>query len=297
MNQLRFDGQVAVVTGAGRGLGRAYAQLLAERGASVVVNDLGGSIEGEGSDDGPAARVVDEIVTSGGSALANTDDVSTVAGGDALVAAAVDTYGRIDIVVNNAGIMRWIGMPDLTADVLDAHLDVHVNGAFNTARAAWPHMAAAGYGRIVNTTSTGMLGLWNNTSYAAAKAGVVGLTRSLALAGRRAGIAVNAIAPAAMTRMAGEADGAPPMPPASVAPMVAVLAHESCPVSGEVLSAGAGRFARLFVAATPGWVADDTPTAEDLVTHWDEVVDESGYSVPGSLHEWSATFLAHLAPE
>lgn len=292
MTELRFDGRVAVVTGAGRGIGRAYAVLLAERGASVVVNDLGGTIEGAGADASPAAEVVAEITESGGAAVADTHDVSTVDGGQALVDAAVSSFGRIDIVVNNAGIMRWAGLPELDADDLDAHLAVHVGGTFHTMRAAWPHLVEQGRGRIVNTTSTGVLGLPANTAYATAKGGVIGLSRSAAVTGRKLGIKVNCIAPAASTRMGGE--GGPDMPPELVAPLVAYLAHDDCPVTGEVYVAGAGRFQRLFLATTPGWVADGAPSIEDVVAHWDAVNDEAGYAVPANLMAWSRDFLSHL---
>jgi len=201
VSELRFDGRVAIVTGAGRGIGRAYALLLAARGASVVVNDLGGSISGDGSDTGPAAAVVDEIVAAGGAAIADASDVSTPDGAQGLVGAAVEAFGPVDAVIANAGIMRWAGMPDVDADDLDAHLAVHVGGSFHLVRAVWPSMAERGYGRIVLTTSSGVFGLPNNTAYATAKGGVIGLVRSLSVTGRRAGITVNAIAPGAFTRM------------------------------------------------------------------------------------------------
>ena len=168
MNRLSFEGRVAVVTGAGRGIGRAHARLLAERGASVVVNDLGGSIEGVGTDDAPAATVVREITAAGGRDR-RPSDVATTEGAEALVGAAVERFGRIDALINNAGIIRWAGMPDVDADNLARHLAVHVGGSFNTTRAAWPHMVEQGYGRIVMTTSAGMFGLPTNTSYATAK--------------------------------------------------------------------------------------------------------------------------------
>jgi NAD(P)-dependent dehydrogenase (short-subunit alcohol dehydrogenase family) len=297
-----FEGRVAVVTGAGRGIGRAYARLLAERGAHVVVNDLGGSIAGTGADSGPAADVAAEIVAAGGVAAADQHDIATVSGADALVATAVERYGRVDVLINNAGIMRWAGMPEVDAAALDAHLAVHVDGSFHTVRAAWPTMVAQGYGRIVMTTSTGMLGLPANLAYATAKGGVVGMMRSLSTAGAKHGITVNCIAPAAFTRMAGPSGVEPPaddplttlMAPELVAPMVAFLAHEDCPVSGEVYTAGAGRFARLFIASTEGYVhAGGPPTVEDVAAHWTAINDESGYFVPTDLMDWSAHFTAH----
>ena len=291
----RFDERVAVVTGAGRGIGRAYAGLLAERGARVVVNDLGGSMDGTGADEGPAVEAAAEIVAAGGEAIADTSDVASPAGARALVDTAVERYGGLDVLVANAGIMRWASFPDVDADDLERHLAVHVMGSFLAARAAWPHMVERGYGRIVLTTSTGMLGLPGNTAYAVAKGGVIGLARSLATAGAAHGIKVNLIAPAATTRMAGGMRG-PEMPPELVAPMVAYLAHEACPVSGEIYTAGAGRFARLFLAATPGYVhPGPEPTVEDVAEHWAAINDESGYEVPADLVAWSQRFLAHLS--
>jgi len=302
---LTFGGRVAVITGAGRGIGRSYALLLAERGAGVVVNDLGGSMEGDGADDGPAAAVAAEIVAAGGTAVADGNDVADPAGATALVDRALEHFGRIDVLVNNAGIVRWSGLPQVDAENLERHLAVHVFGSFNTMRAAWPHMVAQSYGRIVLTTSTGMLGLPDNTSYATAKAAVAGLMRSATLAGRPHGIKVNCIAPAAFTRMAGQGhDGttADPMTafmaPDLVAPMAAFLAHEDCPVSGEIYTAGAGRFARIFIASTQGYVhPDPQPTVEDVAEHWAATNDETGYFVPRTLMAWSRVSLSHLPSE
>lgn len=302
MSEFSFEGRVAVVTGAGRGIGRAHARLLAERGAKVVVNDLGGSMEGDGSDAGPAQKVVGEITVAGGTAVADTNDVSTSAGGQAIVDTALEHFGRIDIVVNNAGIIRWAGLPEVDAENLERHLAVHLVGSFNTLRAAWPHFVEQQYGRVVLTTSSGMFGLDNNLSYAAAKAGTVGLARSAKLAGAPHGIKVNLIAPAAMTRMGGgeqpddaqPVPGQPYMPSEAVAPMVAYLAHENCPVSGEIYTAGAGRFARLFIASTEGYACPGGPvTVEDVAGNWDTINDEKGYYVPSDLMAWSGAFLQH----
>jgi NAD(P)-dependent dehydrogenase (short-subunit alcohol dehydrogenase family) len=297
-----FEGRVAVVTGAGRGIGRAHALLLADRGASVVVNDLGGSMEGLGADAGVASTVAAEIVAAGGAAVPDSSDVATADGAQALIDAAIERFGRLDILINNAGIMRWAGLPDADQDNLASHLAVHTVGSFNTTRAAWPHMVEQAYGRIVMTTSTGIFGLPKNLSYATAKAAVIGLTRSLTTAGNRHGIKINLIAPAAYTRMAGQPTEAAssgrdemsePMSPELVAPMVAFLAHEDCPVSGEIYAAGAGRFSRIFIASTPGYLTSE-PTIEAIAQNWATINDETGYYVPADLTDWSATFLAHL---
>ncbi len=306
MDKLSFEGRVAVVTGSGRGIGRAHALLLADRGASVVVNDLGGSMDGVGADTGPASAVAAEIVAAGGAAITDTSDVAIPEGAQALVDAAVAHFGRVDILVNNAGIIRWASFPKADAENLAAHLAVHVGGSFNTARAAWPHMVEQGYGRIVMTTSAGMFGLPHNTAYATAKAGVIGLTRSLTTAGAKHGIKVNLIAPAAFTRMAGQSSddaeagvgdsGGAQMAPELVAPMVAFLAHEACPVTGEIYAAGGGRFARIFIASTPGYVhsGDHEVTIEDVAEHWAAINEETGYYVPADLTDWSGTFMSHL---
>jgi NAD(P)-dependent dehydrogenase (short-subunit alcohol dehydrogenase family) len=299
VESLSFKGRVAVVTGAGRGIGRGYAQLLAGRGASVVVNDLGGSMGGRGADSEVASAVAAEIVAAGGTAIADSSDVASEDGAQALIDAAVQQFGRLDILINNAGIIKWAGFPEADRDNLERHLAVHVVGSFNTTRVAWPLMVEQGYGRIVMTTSAGLFGLPNNLSYATAKGAVIGLTRSLNTAGVAHGIKINLIAPAAFTRMAGGATdaGPPEMSPDLVAPMVAFLAHEDCPVSGEIYSAGAGRFARIFIASTEGYIhATPDPTIEDIAEHWSAINDETGYSIPADLMSWSDSFMAHLPP-
>jgi NAD(P)-dependent dehydrogenase (short-subunit alcohol dehydrogenase family) len=250
-----------------------------------------------GADPIVAATVAAEIVAAGGDAIADSNDIAGGAGADALIEAALSEFGRVDVLINNAGIVRWAGFPEADADNLTRHLAVHVFGAFNATRAVWPHLAEQGYGRIVMTTSTGLFGLPNNVSYASAKAAVIGLTRSLATAGVGHGIKVNAIAPGAMTRMAGRrADtDRPELSPDLVAPLVAYLAHEDCPVSGEIYTAGFGRFARLFIASTEGYVhPTGKPAVEDVAAHWATINDEIGYYIPADLKDWSSAFTAHL---
>jgi NAD(P)-dependent dehydrogenase (short-subunit alcohol dehydrogenase family) len=255
MPELRFDDRVAVVTGGGRGLGRAYALLLSSRGAKVVVDDAGGALTGEGSDPGPAEQVVAEITAAGGAAVACTDSVATPAGGKAIIDTALDSYGRIDILIHNAGIVRRAPLRNMSYEDFDAVLDVHLRGAFHVVRPTFPVMCDAGYGRIVLTSSIG--GLYGNhgvANYAVAKAGIIGLSSVAALEGADHGVTSNVIVPAALTRMAAGLDTScyPPMGPDLVAPAVAWLAHESCSVNGEILVALAGRVARAAVAENAG---------------------------------------------
>ena len=271
--QLRFDNRVAVVTGAGRGLGRAYALLLASRGAKVVVNDAGGSLAGEGGDAGPAEQVVSEITAAGGQAVACTASVATREGGDAIITTALENYGGIDILVHNAGNVRRGSLKEMTYEDFDAVLDVHLRGAFNVVRPAFPVMCQAGYGRIVLTSSIG--GLYGNhgvANYAVAKAGVIGLSNVAALEGAADDVTCNVIVPAAVTRMAEGIDTSayPPMGAELVAPVVGWLAHESCSVSGELFIALAGRVARAVIAESPG-VCRLSWTGEDVEEHLDAI--------------------------
>ena len=308
MTDLGFDGRVAVVTGAGGGLGREYALLLASRGARVVVNDTGGSTAGEGMDEGPAESVAREIRDLGGEAVADTHSVATPEGGHGVVHSALDAYGTVDILVNNAGILRDAPFQDMTAELLDPVLDVHLKGSFFVTQPAWNVMREQGYGRVVNTTSAaGLLGTANKSNYGAAKTGLIGLTRVLAAEGRAHGIKVNAVAPIALTRMLTQsmtrtgAQGKTPereperaeqamtvermksfvdkLDPALVAPAVAYLAHEDCPVSGEMYTVGAGHVARFFVGRTDGYF-NPALSMEDVRDHFDEIRDETRYTVP-----------------
>ncbi len=277
MPELRFDDRVAVITGAGRGLGRAYALLLASRGAKVVVNDNGSSIKGAGVDAGPAEEVAREIRAAGGKAVACTDSVSTPGGGAAIIEAALDQYGRIDILIHNAGNVRAASLKDMTQEDFDAVLDVHLRGAFHVVRPAFALMCKAGYGRVVLTSSIG--GLYGNhkvANYGVAKAGMIGLSNVVALEGAAEGVKCNIIVPGAVTRMAEGIDisAYPPMGPELVAPVVGWLAHESCSITGEMLISIAGRVAKACFAESPGvyraaWSIEDVGEQIDAIRNTD----------------------------
>ena len=277
MDELRFDGRVAVVTGAGLGLGRSYARLLAARGAKVVVNDLGCAMSGDGSDVSVAQAVVDEIVAAGGEAVASTDTVATPEGGQAIVATALDRFGRIDILVHNAGIVRKVPFRDMDAESFEAILSVHLKGAFNVGQPAFVAMEKAGYGRIVVASSiAGLYGLGEQVNYSSAKAGLVGFALAVADAGRDSGVQCNAIVPGAVTRMAGAVDlaNSPDLSPELVAPVVAWLAHESCTATGEILIGTAGRVARAVMAESPG-LYQESWTIEHVAAGQAEIRDLS----------------------
>jgi NAD(P)-dependent dehydrogenase (short-subunit alcohol dehydrogenase family) len=255
MPELRFDGRVAVITGAGRGLGREYALLLASRGAKVVVNDNGGSLKGDGVDVGPAQEVVDEIKAAGGEAVASTDTVATPEGGQAIVQTALDHYGRIDILIHNAGNVRYASLKEISYEDFESVLGVHLRGAFHVVRPAFPLMCQQGYGRIVLTSSIG--GIYGNhrcVNYGVSKAGMIGLNNIAALEGEAEGVKCNIIVPGAVTRMAEGLDVSqyPPMGAELVAPVVGWLAHEQCSITGEMLVAMAGRVAQAFIGETRG---------------------------------------------
>ncbi|NUW45123.1 SDR family oxidoreductase [Nonomuraea rhodomycinica] len=277
---LRFDDRVAIVTGAGHGLGRSHALLLAERGAKVVVNDLGGALDGTGASAGPAAEVVELITKNGGQAVANADNVATPEGAQAIVQAAVDTFGKIDIVVNNAGILRDRSFGKMTVEEFDAVLAVHVRGSYLVSRAAYPYMKEAGYGRVVNTSSpAGLFGNFGQANYSTAKMGLVGLTRTIGIEGARNGIKANAIAPVAWTRMTESllpAEFEAKFTPERVSALVAYLVHDSCEVSGEVFTVGGGKVARVMVAEGPGWRSDDI-SPEAVADNWGAIMAEQPY--------------------
>ncbi len=268
VSDIDFNDRVAIVTGAGGGLGRAHALLLAERGARVVVNDLGGARDGSGAGASMADAVVAEIKAAGGDAVANYDGVHTWEGGEAIVQTALDTYGRVDIVVNNAGILRDTSFTNLAQDALDAVLKVHLYGAFHVTHAAWSVMREQAYGRVVMTTSgSGLYGNFGQANYAAAKLGLVGLTRTLAIEGAKYNIAVNAIAPAATSRMTEDVFPEALLDkfdPAFVSPLVALLASEASHASGNIYSVGGGHYARVALLEGAGASFDHVPSLEEL---------------------------------
>jgi NAD(P)-dependent dehydrogenase (short-subunit alcohol dehydrogenase family) len=280
MAELNFHGRVAVITGAGRGLGRSYALLLASRGAKVVVNDSGASLKGESTDEGPADEVVREIREAGGEAVACTESVATPEGGKAIIQAALDHYGRLDILIHNAGIVRRSLLKEISYDDFEAVLDVHLRGGFHVVRPAFPIMCKAGYGRIVLTSSiNGLYGNATVVNYCVAKSGLIGLSNVAALEGAADGVKCNVIIPGAVTRMAEGLDTSayPPMDPELVAPTVGWLAHESCSITGEMLIAIGGRVARAFAAETPGiyrpsWTIEEVGEQIEAIRNTDHPV-------------------------
>jgi NAD(P)-dependent dehydrogenase (short-subunit alcohol dehydrogenase family) len=275
-----YDGQVAIITGSGGGLGREHALEFARRGARVVINDLGGSVGGEGHTEGPAHATAKEINDLGGEAVADTNSVATPEGGKAIVQTAIDAFGTVDIVVNNAGILRDKTFHNMTPELLEPVIDVHLKGAFYVTQPAYVLMREKGYGRIVNTSSnSGILGNFGQSNYGAAKMGLVGFTRVLANEGRKHNI--NAIAPVAKTRMTEELLGAfgDALDPKLVTPVVCWLASADCDTTGEVFSTAGGIVSRFFIGLTPGYY-NGKLTVEDVRDHWSEIRDEEGYTVP-----------------
>jgi NAD(P)-dependent dehydrogenase (short-subunit alcohol dehydrogenase family) len=283
VSELGFDGRVAVVTGAGGGIGRAYARLLAARGARVVVNDLGGGVDGRGAGSAAAEGVVAEIRAAGGVAIGNADSVSTPEGGRAIVASALDEFGRLDIVINNAGILRDGTFHKTTPEAFESVISVHLLGSFYVSQPAFVHMREAGYGRLVMTTSAaGLYGNFGQVNYSAAKLGLVGMAKSIAHEGAKYGVKANAIAPVALSRMT-EGLISPEMAqaflPEAIAPVVAYLAHEECVLSGEVLSAYGGHVGRVFVGETKG-ITMAGLSVEDVAANIAQVIDTTQFEVP-----------------
>ena len=303
-----FTRQTVVVTGAGRGLGRLYALDLARRGASVVVNDLGGSMTGIGSDDAVADAVVAEIEAQGGRAVASHDSVTSAEGGQAIVDVAVDTFGRLDAVVSNAGIFHTAPFDEISSDDWRRMIDVHLHGSFYLGQPAFRVMKAQGYGRFVFiASSAGLFGQPNSAHYAAAKAGIMGLTNVIAIEGEPHGILANAVLPFGFSRMVTETIGdidpdgdesgfLRAIAPELVVPIVTYLASRACQVTHQNYSACAGRFARAFVGLGEGWLAaaGSSPTAEDIDDHWTEISATDPYIVPTSIFDEVAEICRRL---
>lgn len=289
MSQVRFDGQVAVVTGAGGGLGREHARLLAARGARVLVNDFGGNPDGSGKGSvEPAKGVVGEIEAEGGVAAPSAESVATPEGGRAIVEQALDLWGRVDVFVNNAGIGGGGLFHELPPEQVEEMLRTHLLGAYNVGRAAWAAMLAQGYGRVVNTSSNSVFGLPGTIHYVTAKAGIIGFTRALSLESAGRDLKVNAVMPMAYTRLTAQLPSErfktwlqDHYPPERVSPFVAFLASKQAPCSGELFTAGGGRVARVFLGVVPGHTAAD-PSPEAYRDHWEEVMSPSGFAIPAN---------------
>ena len=300
VDEIRFDGQVAIVTGAGGGLGRVYAIELAKRGARVVVNDLGGARDGSGASTRPADAVVHEIVEAGGEAVANYDSVATVEGGERIVRTALDRFGRVDILVNNAGILRDKSFAKMTPQMWQDVLAVHLQGAYNVTRPAFIAMRQSKYGRIVMTTSAaGLFGNFGQTNYGAAKMGLVGLMNTLKLEGKKYDIKVNTVAPIAATRLTQDILGpdlSEKLKPEFVAPLVLYLCSESCTDSGLTLNVGGGFFSRAAVVSGPGVLLGDgqeVPTLEEIHKNWAQINALEGGQ---EYRDANAALMAMMAP-
>jgi NAD(P)-dependent dehydrogenase (short-subunit alcohol dehydrogenase family) len=286
MSDIRFDERVAVITGAGGGLGKTYALELAKRGAKVVVNDLGGAADGTGGGSSMADATVKEISEAGGTAVANYDSVATPEGGEAIIKTALENFGQVDVVINNAGILRDKTFAKLPPEDLQIVIDVHLKGAFFVSQPAFRAMKEASYGRFLFTASAaGIFGNFGQTNYGAAKMGLVGLSNVLALEGAKYNIKSNVIAPIANTRLTQELLGplAAKLDPEFVTPLSVYLSSEACEVSHEIYSVGGGRYARIFVGLTQGWTSKEVPSVEELAANFETVRAEQGYIVPGSI--------------
>jgi len=276
---IRFDNRVAIVTGAGNGLGRAHALLLASRGAQVVVNDPGGARDGRGDSHAAADKVVAEIKAAGGQAVANYDSVADKAGAKNIVQTAVDAFGTLDIVVNNAGILRDKSFPNMTMEDFDFVVQVHFLGTAYVTHAAWPILRQKAYGRVVVTSSnSGIYGNFGQTNYAGAKLALVGFVNALRLEGAKYNIMVNALAPVAGTRMTEDLmtpEVLAKMKPEFVSPMVAYLCSEQCQHSGDIWAAGAGYFSRIEYREGPGMRLGPQATVDDVAANIEKIADLS----------------------
>jgi len=286
LSSINFENKTVVVTGAGNGLGKAYALEFAKRGANVVVNDIGGSVTGDGSENAPANVVVEEINSSGGSAVANYDSVATKQGGESIIQSALSNFGSVDAVVNNAGILRDKSFAKMEEDDLNAIIDVHLKGTFFVCQPAFIQMKEQGYGRFVNVSSpSGLFGNFGQLNYGAAKMGIVGLTNVLAIEGIKYNINANVIAPNAATRMTetlfGE-DMSKLLTVDNITPLVVYLASEQCEITHEIFSAGGGRFARIGISTDVGYF-NASAKAEDIFDNIDEIRDLSNSIYPTSL--------------
>jgi NAD(P)-dependent dehydrogenase (short-subunit alcohol dehydrogenase family) len=299
-DKMRFDGQVAVVTGGGNGIGRSHALALAARGAAVVVNDLGGDMTGAGASARPAQAVADEITAAGGRAVPNFDDITAPGAGERVVATALDAFGRLDVLVNNAGVLdnaEFLSCPD---DVIRRVIDTHLLGTMAVTRAALKPLLEQGYGRIVCTSSGAVFGSPAGLAYQSAKSGIIAFTRAVAQIGAGRGVAANAVLPTAFTRMTSTIPDGPFLDfmesrftPERVAAAVLLLAHESFPYSGECFLAGGGRMARLFLGVTEGYAADD-PAPEDFRDQLKDIMATDGFIVPASRVEEFESYLPRL---
>ena len=300
MEQLRFDDRVAVVTGAGGGLGKAYALLLAERGAKVVVNDLGGSLDGQGTDAAPAQQVVDEIKTGGGEAIANYDSVAKWDSANNIINTAIENYGKIDILINNAGILRDKSFVKMELEDYRKVMSVHLDGTFYCSKAAFAYMKGQGYGRIVSTASAaGLYGNFGQVNYGAAKLGIAGMMNCLAQEGARYDIKANTIVPTAGTRLTFTVlpeDVIGKVKPEYVAPIVAWLCSDQCDQSGVMISAGGGYFSRTAIVEAPGVVFDPDQeiTVEMVIDKIDQIMDLEGAEEHASAIEHAGSIMSKI---
>eukprot|EP01114_Cavostelium_apophysatum_P023332 TRINITY_DN874_c0_g1_i1.p1 TRINITY_DN874_c0_g1~~TRINITY_DN874_c0_g1_i1.p1 ORF type:complete len:304 (+),score=96.75 TRINITY_DN874_c0_g1_i1:137-1048(+) len=296
-DKLRFDGKVAIVTGAGGGLGRAYALLLGSRGAKVVINDLGTSTSGEGNTSSAADKVVQEIKAAGGDAVANYDSVEN---GEKIVKTALDKWGRVDIVINNAGILRDTTFQKMTDNDWELIYKVHLKGSYSVTKAAWNKMREQGYGRIIMTSSAaGLYGNFGQANYSAAKLGLLGFAKALAIEGEKRNVLVNTIAPVAGSRMTETVmppDLVNALKPDFVAPLVAYLCHDSCTENGQIFEVGAGWVSKLRWQRTQGVFhsTSKTPTPEDIKAKWDKVNDWNNATNPSSATETVGMLMEQL---